>query len=417
MSIVSLIIEPTNFTPTRCDFNIPALLCDKMKLCHLGVYGGNGIPLDPVLGQLAVISKITLRDGGVILSEYNRNIKSAMKLKLLDSGSNDDFRSKRRNLDGSIAGFELRRAGETDAAISPGAAARIMEQEVVPKVCIDKKDPPRVRVAEAETRFAVLDIADVLGWCSAVYTGGSAVLSGSMPCHIHKQLKLSIEFAVPNTVATNATTIAQPYLIFREAQDATAEKAYMNANLVANYSDWEMESVWVGAGTSSKVFLNSFYNKTVSKLAMINETDGTGQSQALVGEVFRLLVNNVPYFQLTTGINHEAKKAALTRLAGYELPIALHSDKTTATATRMWPANPDDNNTSICEGADADDVSGSLWFRAANSYLVLPINQLINQLQIDWSIGAAPANLTLQFWGQVEKRVGFSTNAPVVAYA
>jgi hypothetical protein len=273
-------------------------------------------------------------------------------------------------------------------------------------------------VAEAETRFAILNLADVLGWCSAVYTGGSAELSGAMPCHIHKQLKLSIEFDAPGNVTLGAaTTVAQPYLIFREAQDPAAEKAYMNPNLVAQYSDWEMESVWIGNGTSSKVFLNSFYNKTVSKLAMINDIDATGQSVALVGEVFRLLVNNTPYFQLTTGINHEAKKAALTRLAGYELPIALHSDKTIATTTRMWPVNPDTDATSICEGQDADDVSGSLWFRANNSYLVLPINQKINQMQIDWSIGAAPVDLTLQFWGQVEKLVSYSTNAPTVAYA
>jgi hypothetical protein len=417
MSIISHIVEPTNFTQTRCDFNIPAMLCDKMTLCHVGVFGAATQPADPILGQLTVIKKITLRDGGVILSQYDRNIRSALKLKLLDSGSNDDFRSKRRNLDASMAGFELRRAGALQGAVSPGAAAATMEGNVVPKICLDKKDPPRIRIDEDETRFAILDLADVLGWCSAVYTGSSNELSGAMPCHIHRQLKLSIEFEAPVNTALGATIIAQPYLIFREVQDPAAEKAYMNPNLVAQYSDWEMESVYVGNGTSSKVFLNSFYNKTVSKLAMINDIDATGQSEAIVGEVFRLLVNNTPYFQLTTGINHEAKKAALTRLAGYELPIALHSDKTATTATLMWPANPDGDATSICEGANANDTSGSLWFRAANSYLVLPINQRINQLQIDWSIAAALGGLTLQFWGEVEKLVSNSTSAPVVAYA
>lgn len=416
MSVVSHIVEATNFNQTRCDFNIPALLCDKMSLCHLGVFGAAGLPLDVTLGQLAVINTITIRDGGVILSQYNRSIKSAMKLQLLDSGSNDDFRSTRRNLDASMSGCELRRAGAPSAA-HPANGARVMEDAVVPKICLDKRDPPRVRVVEAETRFAMLDLSTILGWCSAVYTGGSDVLSGAMPCHIHKNLKLSIEFAAANTVSTNATTIAQPYIIFREAVDSKATQAYMNPKLVATYADWEMENVWVGAGITSKVFLNSFYGKTLGKLAMINSIDATGQSEALVGEVFRLLVNNTPYFQLTTGINHEAKKATLTRLAGYEFPIALHSDKNTATSPRMWPADPDANNTSICEGAAANDASGSLWFRNNNSYLVLPINQKISQLQIDWSITGGQGALALQFWGQVEKLVSYSTSAPVVAYA
>lgn len=415
MSIVSHIVEATNFTQTRCDFNIPAMLCDKLTLCHVGVFGAAGLVRDPVLGQLAVIDKLTLRDGGVILSQYNRNIKSAMKLNLLNSGANDELRSKRRGLDASLAGFELRRSGAAGGT-APGAAGRIIEGETAAKICTDKKDPVRVRVNESETRFAILDLSDVLGWCNAVYTGGNAVLSGAMPCHIHKQLKLSVEFTAAGTVSAGATTVAQPYLIFREAQDPEAEKAYMNPNLVANYQDWELENVYVGAGTSSRVFLNSFYNKTINNLAMINDDDGTGQSQAYVDEVFRLLVNNTPYFQLTTGINHEAKKSAMTRLAGFELPIVLHSDKNTTTAATMYQNNSD-VATAIVEGGNANDVSGSRWFLAANSYLVLPIKQKINNLQIDWSVGAAPAGLTLQFWGQVQKAVAYSTNAPVVAYA
>lgn len=419
MSVVSHIIEATNFTAKRADFNIPAMLCDKMRLCHLGVYGVAGQPLDPVLGQLAIIDKLTLRDGGVILSQYNRNIKSAMKLKLLSSTSNDQFRSKRRVLDASLSGLELRNSGvEVAGGVQPGEPGKLIMGAGVPKVCVDKKDPVRIGETEEETRFAMLDLADVLGWCSAVYTAGNTVLSGTMPCHIHKQLKLSVEFAAADSVLADST-IAQPYLIFHEVQDAKAEQAYMNPNLVAQYADWELESVYLGEAQQSKVFLNSFFNKTLSKLAMIvDATQANGQSTALDGEVFRLLVNNAPYFQLTSGLNHAAKKACFTRLAGYELPIALHSDKPADQANTMWPENPDEDATSICEGANAADQSGSLWYRAANSYLILDINQKITNLQIDYSETEAAANaLTLQFWGQVEKRVAFSTNAPVVAYA
>ncbi len=418
MSVISHIIEATNFTSKRADFNIPALLCDKMKLCHVGVYGVAGQPLDPVLGQLAVIDKITLRDGGVILSQYNRNIKSAMKLKLLTNTSNDQFRSKRRVLDASLTGLEVRNSGVDADGVAPGNPQKLMMGAGVPKICVDKKDPVHITEDEESTRFAILDLADVLGWCNAVYTGGSAVLSGTMPCHIHKQLKLSVEFAAADSVLAEST-IAQPYLIFHEAQDAAAEKAYMNPNLVAQYADWEMESVYLNEAQQSKVFLNSFFNKTLSKLAMITDaTNANGQSTALGGEVFRLLVNNTPYFQLTTGLNHPAKKAAFTRLAGYEMPIALHSDKPAGLVGTCWPNNPDEDATSICEGANPADVSGSLWYRAANSYLILDINQKISNLQIDWSCDEAAANaVTLQFWGQVEKLVSYSTSAPVVAYA
>ena len=413
--VVSQIIEATNFTQQRADFNIPKLLCDKIRLCHLGVYGDETQPLDPVLGQLACIKKIVLRDGGVVLSQYDRNIKSAMKLKLLASTTNDDFKVKRRNVDGSFAGLELRRAG-ANSDQQPGVAGRTMEGAVIPKICVDKKDPPRIAVAEADTRFATLDLADVLGWCSAVYTAGSTQLSGVMPCHIHNQLKLSVEFDATQVAA--GTVMAQPYLIFHDVQDQSLEGSFMNQNLVAQYADWELESVYLGNGIQSKVFLNSFFNKTISKLAMICDIDGTGQSEALDGEVFRLLVNNTPYFQLTTGLDHEAKKAAFTRLAGFEFPIALHSDKQVDTVENCWPDNPNADATSICEGDDAADESGSLWYRANNSYLVLDINQRINNMQIDYAIaGAAPAALTLQFWGQVEKLVKYSPNAPLVAYA
>jgi hypothetical protein len=338
-----------------------------------------------------------------------------MKLKLLASTTNDDFKVKRRNVDGSFAGLELRRAG-ANSDQEPGVADRTMERLVIPKVCVDKKDPPRIAAVEADTRFATLDLADVLGWCSAVYTAGSTQLSGVMPCHIHNQLKLSVEFDATQVAA--GTVMAQPYLIFHEVQDQSLEGSFMNQNLVAQYADWELESVYLGNGIQSKVFLNSFFNKTVSKLAMICDIDGTGQSEALGGEVLRLLVNNTPYFQLTTGLDHEAKKAAFTRLAGFEFPIALHSDKQVATVPTCWPANPNADATSICEGDDAADESGSLWYRANNSYLVLDINQRINNMQIDYAIaGAAPAALTLQFWGQVEKLVKYSPNAPLVAYA
>jgi hypothetical protein len=414
MSVISHIIEPTNFTQSRCDFNIPKLLCNKMRLCHLGVYGIAGQPADPLLGQLAIIDKITLRDGGVILSSYNRNIKSYMKLKLLASSTNDDFRAKRRNLDASLTGFELRRGGSSVNNVA--GAGLTTENSTGMKVCVDKRDPPQIKPAENSSRFAMLDLADVLGWCSAVYSSKSAELSNIMPCHIHNQLKLSIEFA-PVASVLAGSTIAQPYLIFHEVQNPEAEKAFMNPDIVAQFSDWESENVFLNNAQTSKVFLNSFFNKTVSKLAMINDmTAGSGASSAQPGEVFRLLVNNTPYFQLTTGLNTPAKKAAFTRMAGYELPIPIHSDKIEGVAT-CWPANPDATTVSICDGTNAADVSGSLFYRGANSYMVLDLSTKINNLQIDYSIGAAPAGaLTLQFWGQVEKLVSYNSSAPVVAY-
>lgn len=417
MSVVSHIIEATNFSPTRCDFNIPQILAEKITLAGVGVYGAQGRPSDPVIGQLGVIKSITLKDGGVILSQISRDFSTIVRFKLLAQSSNEDFRAKRRHRDGSNFGVEFRRGGAAGTT-QPGAAGRTCEAATNPRVCVDKKDASFIDTVADNTRFASLNLADVLGWCNAFYSSGETMVSSAMPCHIHN-LKLSIEFNDPATVLAG-TVVNQPYLIMHEIRDQQLENAFMNKNLVARYADWDEEIVRLGVNTSSKVFLNSFIGRTLSKLMFMPTQAGGPQALAYPDEVFRMLVNNMPYTELSTGINHPGKKLMFTRQAGYELPVPLNSEKPVANVTVSQPDAPEavGNVTASIEGTNAADTSGTLSHRADFSYLVMDINQKIENLQLDYALAAAPAAITdLKFFGLCEKQVAFSSSAPVVSFA
>jgi hypothetical protein len=411
----SQIIEANSFTQTRCEFSIPAKLAASMKLAHLGVYGAQSYLTNGQLGQVAVIKKITLRQGGTVLSQYDRYFRNYLEFKTLGSG-NSYHRNIAKQLKASNYGMVLNDGGSDVAAIA-GVANAPGSGALRPRVCVDKKDLKTTQALEADTHFAMLDLAECLGFCNAVYQDGSNQISGVIPCHIFSNLKLQLEFEAPATVAANATTVAQPYLIFNEVEDDALAQRFMSRSLAAQFSDYELESVFLGTATSSKKFLNSFYGKTLGNLVyMVDSGQAVPRSYAQGGEVFRLLVNNSNLIQLTTGIDHPGKKAAFTRMTGSDLTIVSLADRTIPS----FPAYNADHNasaTSLYEG-DANSASTESEFYTAGtqSYLVLPIQTKIDKLQLDYS-RTDVGNINLLFWAEVGKVMTFdSMGAVVISY-
>ena len=409
----SQIIEANSFTQTRCQFSIPQKMAASIKLAHLGVYGGQGYVINGQLGQVAVIKKITLAQGGTVLSQYDRYFRNIMEFKTLGSG-NSYHRNIAKQLKASNYGMCLDDGGSDVAAV---AGAVVGSGALRPRVCIDKKDLKSSQANEEDSHLALLDLAECLGFCSAVYQDGGNQIAGVIPCHIFNNLKLSIEFEAPGTVATNATTVAQPYLIFNEIEDDALAQKFMSRSLAAQYTDHELESVFLGTATSSKKFLNSFYGKTLGNLIMmVDSGQQVPRSDAQTGEVMRLLVNNSNLIQLTTGIDHPGKKAAFTRMTGSDLTIVSLSDRTLAD----FPAYNADANASATaqyEGpANCASTESNFYTGGTQSYLVLPIQTKIDKLQIDYARTAAGA-INLLFWAEVGKVLSFDgMGAAVISY-
>lgn len=410
----SQIIEANSFTQSRCEFSIPQKMCASMKLAHLGVFGAQAYPINGQLGQVAVIKKITLRQGGTVLSQHDRYFKNIMEFKSLGSG-NSYHRNIAKQLKASNYGCVLNDGGSDVAAIAglaaPGSGA------LRPRVCMDKKDLKTCQVAEADTHFALLDLAECLGFLSAVYGDGANQISGVIPCHIFNNLKLSIEFDTPASVAAGATTVAQPYLIFNEVEDDALAQRFMSRSLVAQYTDHELESVFLGTQTTSKQFLNSFYGKTLGNMIMmVDSGQAVPRSYLQQGEVMRLLVNNSNLIQLTTGIDTVGKKAAFTRMTGNDLTIVSYADRTMPDFT-AYNADANGSATTLYEGpANAASTESNFYTGGTQSYLVLPIQTKIDKLQIDYSRVAAGA-INLLFWAEVGKVLSFDNmGAAVISY-
>lgn len=413
----SQIVEANSFSQTRCEFSIPQKMAASIKLAHLGVYGGQGYLINGQLGQVAVIKKITLRQGGTVLSQYDRYFRNIMEFKTLGSG-NSYHRNIAKQLKASNYGSVLNDAGSDVAAIAglaaPGSGA------LRPRVCMDKKDLKTAQVDEGNTHFALLDLAECLGFCSAVYQDGSNQIAGIIPCHIFSNLKLQLEFEAPATVATGATTVAQPYLIFNEVEDDALAQKFMSRSLVAQYSDHELESVYLagaGGATSTKQFLNGFYGKTLGNLVfMVDTGEAVPRSFYQAGEVFRILVNNSNLIQLTTGIDHVGKKAAFTRMTGNDLSIVCLADRTVP-GFAAFNADSNASATDIYEGqANPLSTESHFYTGGSQSYLVLPIQTKIDKLQLDYSRGAG-ANINLLFWAEVGKVLSFDgMGAAVISY-
>lgn len=409
----SQIIEANSFTQSRCEFSIPQKMCASMKLAHLGVYGAQAYMVNGQIGQVSVIKKITLRQGGTVLSQYDRYFTNYLEFKSLGSG-NSYHRNIGKQLKASNYGCVLNNGGPDVAAVAGLAAG---SGALRPRVCIDKKDLKTTQVAEADTHFAILDLAECLGFLSASYGDEANQISGVVPCHIFNNLKLSIEFQPPASVAIGATTVAQPYLIFNEIEDDALAKRFMTRSLVAQYADFELETVFLGTATTSKQFLNSFYGKTLGNMVMmVDSGQAVPRSYQQQGEVMRLLVNNSNLIQLTTGIDHAGKKAAFTRMTGSDLTIVAYADRTVPDFS-AYNADANASATTLYEGgANAFSTESNFYTGGTQSYLVLPIQTKIDKLQIDYSRVAA-GGINLLFWAEVGKVLSFDQmGATVISY-
>lgn len=424
--IKSQIIEASSFTQSRVEFNIPQALCSSIKVCDLGVYGAPNpeFPLDPILGQLSVISKITMRDNGQVLSQYDRRVSSLLEYKALQK-SNLKHRSIVKKLNAHNYGLLVENGGADNTVATIGVNAAMAGEGVVsPRICMDKKDLTRVFTAQADTKLAVLDLRDMLGWCNAVYKSGSNVISEYMPCHIHKNLKLSIEFNAPANVSPTATTVAQPYLIFDAVENMEVENAF-SKGVEAEWTDMELEEVYLGTDTTSKRFLNSFYGKTVANMHILplnNAQTIVPLAPSMGGESagddkLNLLLNQVPLLQ-QGGIDSPGKRAAFLQMAVGDLAIPLGADRAVANCPdRSASANAVN---SLYEG----EINGgnyncqSNYFSSATlAYMALPIQAKVTSLQLDFNRSNNFGGSLLCF-GEVLKMESFDkSGVPIISYA
>ena len=400
--IRSQIIEASSFTQQRAEFNIPQKLATSIKIAHLGVFGGQGYPTNSLIGMARVIKKIVLRDGATVLSQYDQNFTNYLEFKLLQQSN-----SRHRNINKVLYASNFGMLSNNSGVNSAGNVATIAfgEQAVNPRVCVDKHDLKASQVAEADSDLAIVNLADMLGFCGATFYDGEEGIAGVVPCHIFNNLKLSIEFNAPNTVATGATTVAQPYLIFDELDNPALEQQLEKPSINAQYIDLELEKVFLGANPNSKAYLNSFYGKTLGNLYLMFDPVAVTNfplSKLQTDEVIRVNVNNTPLFQLTSGIDSPAKKSAFLRMLGIDLSIPLMSDRV---LTNVPDSSGNADVTSLYEGLSAllaNGVQSQFYSGGTCSYMALPVNTRINQLQLDYVRTNADA-FNMLFWGEVMK--------------
>jgi hypothetical protein len=415
----SQIIEPSSFSQKRVEFSIPQQLCSGMKICDLGVFGpaNPAYPLDPVLGQLAVISKIRLLDNGVVLSQYDRRFTNITTYKQLLK-NNTKHRCITRSVNANNYGFVVENGGPSSVNV-PGTIVG-SEAACRPRICTDKKDLSRVFAAQADTKLAILDLRDCLGWCDAVYSSESAQLSAYIPCQLYKNLKLSIEFDLPANVCTGATTIAQPFMIFDSVDSPQVAAAFNGTS--AEWVDMELEEVYLGAATSSKRFLNSFYGKKLGNLHLMkSSTAGSVLSPGYGAESINLLVNQVPLFQ-QSGLDSLGKQVAFTQMAlGGDVYSPLTADRVIGGGfVPDKGTSADGSATSVFEGGVSVPFIGASNYYAAGAmnYISMPVQQPITSLQLDYARTVA-TDASLLFFGEVVKQLAFDSksNAPVITYA
>jgi hypothetical protein len=414
----SQIIEATSYISNkRVDFNIPSVLCSNIKLVNLGVFGTTQVqyPVDPVLGQLAVIKSIRLTENGQVLSQYDRRFSNLMQYKML-TNNNTQQRCIERKVSAHNYGLVVNNGGSDDAG-NPNTNGVLSEAAVRPRICVDKKDLTRIAPAQIDTKFAILDLKRVLGFLTAQWDSSNADIMGYVPCHLFRNLKLSIEFVDTITqVALTATQVLQPYIIMDTIEDPAMEKAFMGKQ--AQWLEYELEEVFINNAQQANNFLNSFYGKTLANLHVMSDT-GSTLSPNLQGEKLNLLVNQVPLFQ-QSGVDTVGKRAAFTQMCLGDLYIPL-------TADRVIAAIPDKTNdadasaTSIFEGAAVAaqlPVSSSYYASGTASYLCMPIQQKIESLQLRYTRTLATNNTYLLFWGEVAKvlQMDPKSGAPVVSY-
>jgi hypothetical protein len=284
-----------------------------------------------------------------------------------------------------------------------------------------------VFTAQLDTKFAVLDIADVLGWANAIYKSGSEVISSYMPCHAHKNLKLSIEFNLPALVSPTATQINQPYIIFDEVDNMQVAESFKVGSMVGEWTDLELEEVYLGNATSSKTFLNSFYGKTLGTLHVLPLSGvagadnvplapTTGLTTSTGADKLNVLLNQAPLLQ-QGGIDSPGKRCAFLQMSVGDLSIPLGADRVITNSPDK--ATSADATNSIYEGpanAGAYNCQSNFFSQGTLSYSALPIQAKVNSLQLDFASSVNSVQSLLCF-GEVLKTETFdNAGKPVIGY-
>jgi len=417
--IKSQVLECSSFTQTQCDIKLPRSLCSSMKLAHLGVYGGVGYPTSGILGQVNVIKEIELLDGGVVLSGYTNKLQNLLEFLVLQK-SNNTNRNLLKSTNCSNYGFLLNNGGADAGTTIDGIASTPYEGAVRPRVCVDKKNLMTSQASEQETDFAVLDLSMVLGFLNAQYKAGENVMQNVIPCHLFENLRLRIKFNSPSSVCDNATTVAQPYLIFDEIINEQLSNVFLqNKNsVIAEYKDLELEQVYLNNQTSVNTFLNGFYGKTIGNLYIMfdGSTSGSPYQGDVAGngqtpkEQFKFTVNNNSLLSLTSGINHEGKKAMYARQCGLDLDIPSLGDRVIAlNGSLALNVNADGN--SLYEGTGNDKSVESNFYNAGRlSYLALPLDIKINSMQVEY-LRTQTEQINMLVWAELGKFLNFDKNS------
>ena len=414
----SQIIDATSFTQLKVEFSLPQILCTGIRVCNLGVYGGTGFPVDGMVGQLGCISKVTISDGGESLSHYKSKVQNFLEFKVLQD-TNSKNRNRNKALFASNYGMVLQNGGNVTGA-NAIVGGCVGEQAVRPRVCIDKKNLKTSGNLEQNSDLALLDLSMILGFLNGTYKiGSSSQISGIVPLLLFDNPKLSIEFvSTPASVCANATMFAQPYLIVDEIVNPQLSQTFLNAKgtIVGEYSDFELESVFLSNNTQKEVFLNGFYGKTLGNLILMNDMGyDVPLSYAQTNEEVKMLVNNQNLIQLTSGVNSPGKKACFTRMNLGDLDIVSMADRVVA----PYLTHADDANvslTSLYEGPANGSSTESNWYtEGSQSYLALPINAKIDSLKLSYK-RTNNDNLNLLAWGEVEKIITFNTGKALISY-
>ena len=407
----SVIIDPASSSQKKCVFNLPRFVANSIKLAGVGVYGAVAYFNDPVLGALRAIEKLTVSSGGQILSEYTRKAHKIWEYQALKE-SNIRHRSIKKGLWQSNYGFVSNSAGPDVAGVAGLAVSQ--PGSMTTRCCVDKHHLKKAGVLAEDSDLATCDLSELLGFFRAKWSSES-VQSSAIPMHLFSNLKLIVEFAPdPEVVATGCDTVAIPYLIIDQAPDSVAQQI-SGKSLSCAYVDWEVEESFLGAGLTSRTFLNGYYGKTVGELVlMVSGAFSTKQA----GQVFKILINNEPYFNLSNGVDSDAKIQTLMRLQGFDLCIPAFADRSLAVGNATYATDANASATSIYEGpANAVNTETNYYNEGRMSYLSVPIQAKIDSAQIEYTRTNNDA-ITLEFWGQVGKIMSFSADgSPLVAYA
>lgn len=233
--------------------------------------------------------------------------------------------------------------------------------------------------------------------------------------HLFSNLKLTVEFApTAGEVATGCTAFSIPYLVIDQAPDSVAQQI-SGKSISCAYSDWEVEESFLGTGLTSKTFLNGYYGKTIGELVLMSSGAFSHKQD---GQVFKILINNEPYFNLSNGIDSDGKVQTLMRLQGFDLCIPAFGDRKLAVGNGTVATSANGVATSVYEGpADALPVETNYYNEGRMSYLSVPIQAKIDSAQIEYTRTNNDA-LTLEFWAQVGKVMQFSADgSPLISYA